>query len=240
MDTARALFFKEQTMPSNKTSAASVLAATPTLCGFASFKGLRAYCVGYAVDDDRNGLVYASLLGYPTAVRAVWAALMDGDTIEIGRQEFRRLDDKYVTRTVRLPENGVDHMVILHHQATLLQLEVGQGFYVIGDTGKTPPYARFLAALDRATAAPVLPAWGPLLWENGRRNKLITPLETAKGVKAWWVSADNDLWLALIQKGIAKRKLPCDARAESRTVNANASEPDAPLQVDASNERENA
>lgn len=200
-------------MPSNKTSAASVLAATPTLCGSASFNGLRAYCAGYAVDDDRyEGLVYLALIGYRTAVRAVWAALMDGDAIEIGQQRFRRLDGGYISRTMRLPENGADHLVLIHHQATLPNLQAGETFYIISDTGKTPPYARFLAMLDRATAAPLLPAWGPLLWENGRRNKLITPLETARGVKAWYVSANNELWLALLRKGIAKGKLPCDAR----------------------------
>ncbi len=202
-------------MPSNrKTPAASVLAATPTLCGSASFNGLRAYCAGYAVDDMalRECVVYLSLLGPRAAVRAVWAALMDDDTIEIGRQSFRRLEGAYVTRTVRLPENGAEHMVLIHHQATVPNLQAGQNFYVLNDTGKTPPVARFLAMLDRAIATPLLPAWGPLLWEHGRRNKLIIPLETARGVKAWWVSADDELWRALIQKGIAKNKLPCDAR----------------------------
>lgn len=184
----------------------NMLAVSPTLCGSASFKGLRAYCVGYAVDDDRySGVVYLALLGYRAAVRAVWAALMDNHAVEIGRQEFRRMEGAYVTRTMRLPENGVDHMVLLHHQAALPNLEPGQGFYLLGDNSRTPPYARFLAMLDRATSAPLLPAWGRLLWDNGRRAKLILSLETARGVKAWWVSADSELWLALIQKGLAKK-----------------------------------
>ena len=211
-----------------------VLAATPTLCGSVSFNGLRAYNAGYAVDNDRNGVVYLSLIGYRTAGRAVWAALMNGDAIEIGRQLFRRLDGNYVTRTTRLPENGADHLVILHHQATLPNIQAGEAFYVINDTGKTPPYDRFLAGLDRATAAPLLPAWSKLLWENGRRNKLILPLETAKGVKAWWVSADDEMWLALIHKGIAKHKLSCaaDAPLESLDAEANTEDSDAAPDVD--------
>ena len=226
-------------MPSSNPS---VLAATPTLCGSVSFQGLRAYNAGYAVDNDRNGVVYLSLIGYRTAVRAVWAALMDGDAIEIGRKLFRRLDGNYVTRTTRLPDaaRGVDHMVILHHQATVPHLQMGEAFYVINDTGKTPPYARFLAALDRATAAPLLPAWSKLLWENGRRNKLILPLETAKGIKAWWVSADDEMWLALIQKGIAKNKLPCaaDALPESPDAEVNTEDSDASQAVDVADEEE--
>ena len=191
------------------TDSKNALAVSPGIFGSASFKGLRAYCVGYAVDaEHRGGVVYLSLIGYRAAVRAVWAALLDGDAIEIGRQEFRRLDGAYVTRTVRLPENGADHVVMLHQQAVLPNLAVGQEFYVLNDAGKLPPYERFLAMLDRATSTPLLPQWARLLWENGRRNKLIEPLDAARGVKCWWVSADDEMWLALIQNGLARKKLP--------------------------------
>jgi|GEM_PF-983793 len=201
------------------TETKTALAVSPGVFGSASFKGLRAYCVGYAVDTEHSsGVVYLSLIGYRAAVRAVWAALLDGDAIEIGRQEFRRLDGAYVTRTVRLPENGADHLVMLHQQAALPNLGVGQEFYVLNDTGKVPPYERFLAMLDRATSAPLLPQWARLLWENGRRNKLIEPLDAARGVKCWWVSADDEMWLALIQKGLARKKLSLTVSPRAETL----------------------
>lgn len=185
----------------------SLLAVAPGLTGAVSFNGLRVFGAGYAVDDDRNGVVYLSIIGYRTAVRAVWAALMNGDAIEIGRQVFRRLEGGYVTRSMRLPESGAEHMVILHHQAALPHLEIGQPFYVLGDVKERDTQARFIAMLDRATSAPLLPTWAKLLWANGRRTKLILPLETARGIKAWWVSADDEMWLALIEKGIRRGKL---------------------------------
>jgi hypothetical protein len=214
-------FFVWKEQGKGMTDSENALAVSPGILGSASFKGLRAYCVGYAVDTEHSsGVVYLSLIGYRAAVRAVWAALLDGDAIEIGRQEFRRLDGAYVTRTVRLPENGADHLVMLHQQAALPNLAVGQEFYVLNDVGKVPPYERFLAMLDHATAAPLLPQWARLLWENGRRNKLIEPLDAARGVKCWWVSADDEMWLALIQKGLARKKLSLSPTARAETPDA--------------------
>jgi hypothetical protein len=104
----------------------TTLAVSPELTGMVSFHGMRAYGLGHAVDADQNdGVVYLSLVGYRTAVRAVWAALLDNRGIEIGGQLLRRLEGAYLSRTVQLPESGLDHMVLLHHQAALPHLEPG-------------------------------------------------------------------------------------------------------------------
>ncbi len=67
----------------------NVLGVAPELIGSVSFGGLRAYGLGYAVDSGCGGTIYLSLVGYRTAVRGVWAALMDNSAIEIGDQLFR-------------------------------------------------------------------------------------------------------------------------------------------------------
>ncbi len=179
---------------------ADLIGVVPELIGSVSFGGLRAYGLGYAVDAEIGATIYLSLVGYRTAVRGVWAALLDHRAIEIGGQVLCRAEGAYLSRTVQLPECGLDHIVLLHHQAALPQLEAGRAFYLLNSTVE-PPIERFVGMLDRAIAAPLLLSWGTALWKQGMKNKLIEPLPETRGVEAWRVSSDSDLWLALIEKG---------------------------------------
>jgi len=189
---------------------ADLVGVSPELIGSVSFGGLRAYGLGYAVDPDTEATIYLSLVGYRTAVRGVWAALMDNRAIEIANQVLRRAEGAYLSRTMQLPESGLDHMVLLHHQAAIPHLEAGKEFFVLnGDD--TPPMERFIAMLDRATAVPLLKTWGAELWKRGMKNKLIEPLGDTRGVEGWRVSADSELWLALIEKGIRRGVLNAEA-----------------------------
>jgi hypothetical protein len=194
-----------------------LIGVSPELIGAISFGGLRAYGLGYAVDPDTDATIYLSLVGYRTAVRAVWAALMDNRAIEMASQVLRRAEGTYVSKTVQLPESGLDHMVLLHHQAALPHLEAGQAFYVLShETSRgmkqndTALIERFRAMLDRATAVPLLTPWGAGLWKQGLKRKLIEPLADTRGVEGWRVSADSELWLALIEKGIQRGVLKTD------------------------------
>jgi hypothetical protein len=184
-----------------------LVGVSPELIGSVSFGGLRAYGLGYAVDPDTEGTIYLSLVGYRTAVRGVWAALLDNRPIELSNQVLRRAEGTYLSRTVQLPESGLDHMVLLHHQAAIPQLEAGQAFFVLNQND-TPPIDRFIAMLDRATAVPLLKTWGAELWKQGLKNKLIDPLADTRGVEGWRVSADSELWLVMIEIGIQRGMLP--------------------------------
>lgn len=183
-----------------------VLGVVPELIGSVSFGGLRAYGLGYAVDPDTEGTIYLSLVGYRTAVRGVWAALMDNRAIELSNQVLRRAEGAYVSKTVQLPESGLDHMALLHHQAAIPHLDPGQSFYVL-NASDTLPIERFVAMLDHATAVPLLSTWGSELWKQGLKTQLIEPLSDTRGVEGWRVSADSELWLALIEKGIRRGSL---------------------------------
>ena len=96
------------------------------------------------------------------------------------------------------------------HQAAIPHLEAGQAFFVLNNND-TPPIARFIAMLDRATAVPLLSTWGAELWKQGKTSKLIEPLADTRGVEGWRVSADSELWLALIEKGIRRGVLNTEA-----------------------------
>lgn len=180
---------------------------TPELVGSVSFGGLRAYCVGYAVDlDDDDHVIYLALVGYRTAVRGVWAALLEHKPIEIASQLFRRADGAYLYRTVSLPESGLDHMLLLHHQAAVSAVEPNQPFYLLGES-EHPPLERFFAMLNRAVAAPMLPPWAEWLWREGRRARLIVALDGTRGTYAWRISGLDAEWLPLIQRGIERGEL---------------------------------
>lgn len=183
-----------------------LMGVSPELIGSVSFGGLRAYGLGYAVDPDTEATIYLSLVGYRTAVRGVWAALMDNRAIEMSNQVLRRAEGTYLSRTVQLPESGLDHMVLLHRQAALPHLEAGQAFFVLNQND-TPPIERFIAMLDRATAVPLLKTWGAELWKQSLKNKLSEPLADTRGVEGWRVSADSELWLALIERGVQRGTL---------------------------------
>ncbi len=192
-----------------------LLAVSPVLTGSVSFGGLRAYGLGHAVDPDTGGTIYLSMVGYRTAVRGVWAALMNNDAIELKGQLLRRAEGAYLTRTCRLEECGLDHMVLLHHQAAVPHLDAGKAFYVLDDTSRRngedeTTVKRFFAMLDRATAVPVDASSAPWLFRQGRKRKLIEPLPDTLGVSVWRVSADSDLWLALIEHGIKRGALDLD------------------------------
>ncbi|CAG0991338.1 hypothetical protein ANRL3_02797 [Anaerolineae bacterium] len=197
--------------PPRETASGSCVGVTPELIGSVSFGGLRAYGLGYAVDLDTDATIYLSLVGYRTAVRGVWAALMDNRAVELSNQVLRRAEGTYVSKTVQLPESGLDHIVLLHHQAAIPHLEPGQSFYVLNGND-TPPIEQFVAMLDRATAVPLLPTWGAELWRQGVKNKLIDPLADTRSVEGWRVSADSELWLALIEKGIQRGVLMTAAK----------------------------
>ncbi len=191
----------------------SLLAVSPELVGNVSFGGLRAYCVGYAVDDSADDhLIYLGLVGYRTAVRGVWAALLEHQPIEIAGQLFRRAEGAYLYRAVQLPESGLENMALLHHQASVNQLDPSQAFYLL-NASDDPPQMRFFAMLNRAVVAPMLSHWAEWLWREGYKQDLITRLDATRGTFAWRIHASDDKWLEIILRGIQRNALRAEQGA---------------------------
>lgn len=180
----------------------SLPGVAPEFVGSVSFGGLRAYCAGYVVDDSEDDhLIYLGLVGYRTAVRGVWAALLEHQPIEIAGQLFRRAEGAYLYRTVQLPESGLENMALLHHQASVNQLDPSQVFYLL-NASDDPPQMRFFAMLNRAVVAPMLPHWAEWLWREGYKQEMITRLDATRGTIAWRIHASDEAWLEIIQRGI--------------------------------------
>jgi len=184
-----------------------LIGVRPELCGVIVHSGLHAHCLGCVMADE--GLMYLSAVGYRTAVRGIWAALMENQALELGGRErelIRRAAGRYFHHTVALPDLGYDHMLLIHAQATLKGLEPGKAFCVLSES-REPPLRRFALMLDKAVLAPVLPDWAGHLWKEGKRRGLITPAENARGTHAWLVAADDEQWLELIGYGIEDQEL---------------------------------
>jgi hypothetical protein len=180
----------------------SNIAVSPQVIGPVSWEGLQAHCLGYVLDNRSYGqLIYLSLVGFRTAVRGIWAALMGNRWLEVDGRSIHRAPVKYQRITTRLPEQGLDHLVLIHPQATLKFIEPGKPFYVLCEA-EEPPLARFLAMLDKTTRVPLLLQWAKTLWESGIERELIEAMEASRGTFAWRVSALDETWLSVIQEGI--------------------------------------
>ncbi len=184
------------------------IAVSPEVIGPLSWEGLEAHCLGYVLDNRSYGqLIYLSLVGFRTAVRGVWAALMGNRWLQVDGRSIHRAQARYQRITTRLPEQGLDHLVLIHPQATLKFMELGKPFYLLSGT-EEPTLARFVAMLDKATRTPLLPVWAGVLFQRGLERGLIEPLEVSHGTHAWKVEADDEAWLDLVRDNLMRRKLP--------------------------------
>ncbi len=173
--------------------------------------GLQAYAAAYANDPSWRGMIYLSLIGYRASVRAIWAALLGGQSVQCGDDLLRRIADvPYRTLAVALPENGLTHFVMIATPATRF-LERGQAFYALREErdDDTQFLQRFVGLFDLAVGVPVQPQWADPLWRAGLNENwgLIAPCNDARGIAAWRVEADNDAWLALLKAGIQDGRL---------------------------------
>jgi hypothetical protein len=163
--------------------------------------GLTVYCTGYAIHDGYT--VYLSLIGRVTAVKAVWAAFLDHQTLPLPDEiSLKRLptdeETKYHTLKARLPETDWGHTVVVHSQATPDNLPERR-FYVLS-AGPEPPLHPFWAQWNQCQPYPSQPDWAAYLWRQGLDRQLISPCQS-QGVYGWAVQPD-ETWAAIIAAGI--------------------------------------
>jgi hypothetical protein len=165
------------------------------------YHGLSAFCTGWA--GDREGTVYASLIGRVTAVTGIWAAFQDNNPLKVTYNHYLskrpKLEGaKYHTLRVRLPESDWLHLVLLHTQATMQNLP-DQDCYLLSDTSGTPPLARFWTQWNNALPLPALQEWTSHLWRIGERKRLIIPCD-GEGTYCWRVRASPADWAETLQE----------------------------------------
>jgi len=164
------------------------------------YSGLQAFCTGWA--GDREGTVYASLIGRTTAVTGIWAAFQEGKALKVSYSH--RLSKrpkiegtKYHTLRVRLPESDWLHLVLVHAQATMHNLP-NLSCYVLSATNE-PPLEAFWVQWNNALPLPALQGWAPRMWELGRYKHLIAPCD-AEGTFCWMIRSSARLWRRVLEQ----------------------------------------
>jgi hypothetical protein len=171
--------------------------------------GLSVYTPALTLDDEAQTLVYLEMVGAKQSVRANWAALMGKGKSHWFERRQVALDGmkEHVKVQSHLP-CGWHHMVLIHKQASLKEMNPEQPFYLLDD-GRQPIPPLFYPMLNKALALPLLPDWCDYLWQSGRQQRLITLLDDGQGqgYAAWQVKPAPSTWQEVVQAGIVSKQI---------------------------------
>jgi len=165
-------------------------------------KGLRVFAPTIIIDDESETLVALHIYGPPQSVKANWAALMNhGTTSWINRCRITLNGAKsHITLRGSLP-CGWSELWLIHKQASFADINPTHDAYILDD-GRSPVPATFFPMLDKILAAPLLPAWAPYLWVQGRKHQLIRPLGDSNVGAAGWALIPSPAWHENISAGL--------------------------------------
>jgi hypothetical protein len=184
---------------------------------FVTYRGLRALCVAYVLDEAQ--VVLLSLAGSGMLNNGLWAALVSHETLaisehpslcvrrlpaadhEVGVKTLarRKTASDYKTLRRRLPASGRQQLLLVHRQATG-ECAMDRDFYVLAE-GLEGPLERFCAQFTQAVACAARPAWRDYLWQRGLDEQLIVPC-ASYGLRAWRVSAQAEAWQEIVKTGM--------------------------------------
>lgn len=157
-------------------------------------------------DGSPAELILLSLVGASTAVTAIWAGFIGGQSIHLKENgRFRRLtsiqsedDEKLRYKTFRkvLPRLGKVHFIIAAEQAVTSLVHPGSTFFVVGRSQEEAA-GRFKLAFDRALPHPALDEWATTLLSRGRDQGLLRETESVD-CHVLEVSSDSEAWRSVI------------------------------------------
>lgn len=164
------------------------------------------FCYGCALDGQQ--LVYLDLAGPATSVEAVWAKLAQGKDTAIVPLE--RDSDKIVLRSgegqlKRLERKieglGLYHLLLLHRDLIEpIYADLSTTYLFLVEPAQTT--AKLGSHIQALVDIAVFPQWHAYLVQQGRLEKLISPLTCYGGVKLWKVVLDKSAWERLICRGV--------------------------------------
>lgn len=161
-----------------------------------------AYLTGYAL--DREHVVYLGMTGYKTVLESIRATVQARrkKLLEVHTHFVFPLPDQYFQVWQGLDDFGYHHAALLARPALPGKwLPDDLDAYLLGfdgDAGNLP--AQLAARLSEGLCIPILPEWGPALWEAGQRANLIRPLTYGGDCQAGYaISLPEATWTALVQ-----------------------------------------
>jgi hypothetical protein len=152
--------------------------------------------IGWALDGGT--LIYLSAVGHKTALKAIWATVVGGNTLDCGNNIVAG-QPPYRQLWKDLPDYSAHHMVIVAE--TAIKPEEGKPFYVLAFNGDNVERL-FAHRLNQALAAPVLPEWGEYLLSTPRHEDWLIVLESFGDCVSGWRVDPTAPWNAAIGAGL--------------------------------------
>lgn len=165
-------------------------------------RGFKVWCDGYRASNHH--LVFLSLFGPQSAVRALWADAVGEKrpAITIGDKYLSLESEKYTSIRSMLDEHNL-HLVVVHPQATSLVSPFAKMFVVLSENPAEQYWPRF----SRMCSVPMRQTWRESVWRIGTERKLITSLEGIGPVQAYRIETNTEKWATAIRESIAAKEL---------------------------------
>lgn len=125
------------------------------------FEGLNAFTDSYAVEGET--LMFLSLFGSRVSVRAIWSALLAGNSVGLGN-DLMKLDMNRKWHILqKITPSGVLHAACFPECLELVKAK--DEFLIIGQTEEEIE-RRFLLYLDRICETPISYEWGSWIFNK--------------------------------------------------------------------------
>ena len=187
------------------------------------------FCFGAALEGGvpaQSGggqqLTYLDLAGPATSVEAVWAKLAQSKECYVIPPErdaekiaLRSAEGKLKRFQRKVEGIGIYHLVLLHQDMLEpIYAEMTTTYIFLTDKAKAPAgfargqaTAKLGAHVQELVDIAVFPAWFPYLVQQGRVERLLTPLTCYGGVKLWKLTLDKSAWERVICRGLQQRTI---------------------------------
>lgn len=175
--------------------------------------GLTCHMMAGARDGDNgNRLIYLSFMGSSQSVKSTWAALKGGGNKPfigpLGGTVHLRKKEHVIVQEI-LP-CGWKHMIMLNKQASVIELDQGDPFYVIcfdKDKEYMDMPDMFFPMIAAAMPFPILEEWAPYIWANARHSYYVHKLWDAWNIRAFRIKPYRDKFSEIIKRGFDDGKL---------------------------------
>ena len=174
-----------------------------------------AVCSGYAVTQDNQKLVYASLISIRFSLDSIRATLIRGKSVSINGapQTFYTVTpfEKYFFKSIPLPRVDHTNAAVLCREA--YQWEPGDmTTYALTFAGQQLDIKEvFFKRLSDALDIPLLPGWTEELWKAGAENNMMRKLHTwGDCTAAIEISLNAESWAKIVDDLRKDHKITID------------------------------
>lgn len=177
-------------------------------------EGYEAVVEAYALHATSREVCLLSISGQPDAIKALRACLSIGIEVTLTprqRLQWPKEAETFFTVIQKRMPSGAQAVLWLPQHGTTVGVQHDTRAFVIDrrpNLATMPP--SFVHIVDRVLPCPILPLWGPQLWEAAVAHHWIKPLDTYN-CSAWEFTPKTDEVIAWIHHHLKNHTLPIPA-----------------------------